>query len=57
MSPTDDNHNWRSIAEKVSLETDSKKLAHLIGQLCRAMDEEHQERSQNITRKHPQTED
>jgi hypothetical protein len=57
MSPMNDNHSWRSIAEKVSTETDSKKLAHLIGELCRAIDEEHDERSQNIARKHPQTED
>ncbi|MGA2695266.1 MAG: hypothetical protein ABSE92_04355 [Terriglobales bacterium] len=52
-----ENSKWRSIAEKASIEMDGNKLAHLIGELCRAIDEEHNEHSQNIARKHPQTED
>jgi hypothetical protein len=57
MSPMNENSKWRSIAEKASIEMDGNKLAHLIGELCRAIDEEHNEHSQNIARKHPQTED
>ncbi len=57
MSPMNDSQNWRSIAEKASTEMDPTKLAHLIGQLCRAIDEERNERSQNVVGTHPQTEE
>jgi hypothetical protein len=51
------NSNWREIAEQASKEMDGDKLSHLIGELVRAIDEEHNERTQNIARKRPQPED
>jgi hypothetical protein len=57
MSPTNNTNNWRSIAEKASTEMDGRKLARLIDELCRAIDEEHKDRSHQSGKNPPQPED
>jgi hypothetical protein len=39
MASLNRDSHWRSIAEQLSIETDSTRSAILVDQLCRALDE------------------
>jgi len=40
MAPNPGTSDWRTIAEQISVETDTQKLNALVNQLCSALDEE-----------------
>jgi hypothetical protein len=39
MAPLNRDSHWRSIAEQLSIETDSTRSGILVDQLCKALDE------------------
>jgi len=40
MAPNPGTSDWRTIAEQITVETDTQKLNALVNQLCSALDEE-----------------
>ena len=55
MAPNPGTSDWRTIAEQITVETDTQKLNALVNQLCSALDEEAKRKPTDYTAFVPST--